>query len=71
MVKRKLSELLDEVNNKKPPSFWHARLVEMQGLLKEKKYSVLERRIHDLLESDRATGRLKPTKAKVHKEKHE
>ncbi|MDO8633873.1 MAG: hypothetical protein Q7K34_01110 [archaeon] len=71
MVKRKLSELLDEVNNEKPPSFWRARLIEMQGLLNEKKYSVLERRIHDLLESDRATGRVKLPKAKVHKEKHE
>ena len=71
MVKRKLSELLDEVNNVKPPSFWHARLIEMQGLLKEKKYSVLERRIQDLLESDRATGRVKPPKAKAPDKKQE
>ena len=67
MVRRKLSDMLDEVNNTKPPSFWHARLIEMQTLLNEKKYSALERRIHDLLESDRATGRIKPAKAKANK----
>ena len=64
MVKKKLSEMLDEVKNARPPSFWHARLIEMQGMLNEKKYSALERRIHDLLESDRATGRVKPPKKK-------
>tara|TARA_Y100000310_G_scaffold334097_1_gene413017 strand:- start:322 stop:573 length:252 start_codon:yes stop_codon:yes gene_type:complete len=64
VVRRKLSELLDEVNKAKPQNFWHARLLEMQALLKEKKYSALERRIHDLLQSDRATGRTKASKAK-------
>jgi len=62
VVKRKLSDLLDEATKSKSPSFWHARLTEMQVLLKEKKYSALKRRIHDLLESDRATGRVKPSK---------
>lgn len=69
MVRRKLSDMLDEVNNTRPPSFWHARLIEMQDLLNEKKYSALERRIHDLLESDRATGKVKPSKVKAHKSK--
>ncbi len=63
LVKRKLSELLDEVNNEKKPDFWQAKLLEMQVLLKEKKYSALERRIHDLLESNRATGKM-PSKRK-------
>jgi len=36
----------------------------MKGLLNEKKYSALERRIQDLLESDKATGRIKPPKKK-------
>lgn len=62
MVKRKLSDLLDEATKSKSPSFWHARLTEMQALLKEKKYSALNRRIGDLLESDRATGREKSSK---------
>lgn len=51
--------MLDEVNFVGPTNFWHDRLIEMQGLLKEKKYSALGRRIHDLLESDRVTGRVK------------
>ncbi len=69
MVTRKLSELLDEINDVRPQNFWHARLIEMQALLKEKKYSALERRIHDLLQSDRATGRVKPPKQAPHKGK--
>ena len=64
MVKKRLSDALDEVNNIRPPSFWYARLIEMKALLNEKKYSALERRIQDLLESDRATGRVKPPKKK-------
>lgn len=64
MVLRKLSDLLDEANDQRPPNFWHSRLLEMQTLLKEKKYSMLERRIQDLLESDRATGRVKVPKPK-------
>jgi len=63
MVRRKLSMVLDELNKGKLENFWHARLVEMQLLLKERKYSALERRIQDLLESDRATGRIKPPKS--------
>ena len=66
MVRRKLSELLDEVNKAEQPSFWRARLLEMQALLKERKYSALERRIQDLLESDRVTGRVKAQKSKAH-----
>lgn len=62
MVRRKLSDLLDEVNKVEPQNFWHTRLLEMQLMLKEKKYSALERRIHDLLESDRATGKKKTAK---------
>jgi len=62
MVKRKLSEVLDELNDDRQPAFWHARLIELQNLLKEKNYSALGRRIQDLLESDRATGRVKPAK---------
>ena len=69
MVTRKLSDLLDEINDVRPQNFWHARLIEMQALLKEKKYSALERRIHDLLQSDRATGRIKPAKQDPHKSK--
>ncbi len=64
MVRRKLSELLDEVNNEKPTNYWQDRLIEFQGMLKEKKYSAIERRISDLLESDRVTGRVKPVKVK-------
>ncbi|MBI2598369.1 MAG: hypothetical protein HYW50_04185 [Candidatus Diapherotrites archaeon] len=71
VVKRKLSELLDEINDVRPPNFWHTRLIEMLGLLKEKKYSALERRINDLLESDMATGRIKPPKLKGHQSKSE
>ena len=63
MARRKLSELLDEVTKAKPRNFWRERLLEMQVLLKEKRYSALERRIHDLLESDRATGREKLPKS--------
>ena len=66
VVKRKLSKLLDELDKGKQQTFWQARLLEMQLLLKEKKYGALERRIHDLLESDRATGRVKPPKPKAH-----
>ena len=62
MVKRKLSDMLDELDKGKRKNFWQARLLEMQLLLKEKKYSALARRIGDLLESDRVTGRIKPSK---------
>jgi predicted acetyltransferase len=65
VVRRKLSELLDEVNRVEPQNFWRARLLEMQAMLKERRYSALERRIHDLLESDRVTGRVKAAKPKA------
>ncbi|MBN2067901.1 MAG: hypothetical protein JW744_05525 [Candidatus Diapherotrites archaeon] len=71
MVRRKLSHVLDELNKGKPETFWHARLVEMQVLLKERKYGALERRIQDLLESDRATGRVKPPKSDAYKNREE
>lgn len=71
MVRRKLSKVLDELNKGKPENFWYARLVEMQLLLKERKYSALERRIQDLLESDRATGRVKQAKSEAYKNRNE
>jgi len=71
MVKRRLSDLLDNLNNEKKQTFWQARLLEMQLLLKEKKYSALARRIGDLLESDRVTGRVKSSKAEGNKNRAE
>ncbi len=71
MVRRKLSKVLDELNKGKPENYWYARLLEMQLLLKERKYSALERRIQDLLESDRATGRVKPPKSEAYKNRNE
>ena len=71
MVKRKLSDLLDDLDKGKQQTFWQTRLLEMQLLLKEKKYSALGRRIADLLESDQATGRIKPSKAKANKNRPE
>ncbi len=65
VARRKLSALLDEANKAEPQNFWRARLFEMQALLKERKYSALERRIYDLLESDRVTGRIKAKKPKA------
>jgi hypothetical protein len=65
MVKRKLSDMLDDLDKGKQQNFWQARLLEMQLLLKEKKYSALARRIGDLLESDRVTGRIKPPKSET------
>ena len=62
MVKRRLSDVLDEITENKSPTFWHAKLLELQALVKEKKYMALELRISDLLESDRATGKIKPSK---------
>ncbi len=67
MVKRKLSELLDELDSGKKQGFWHTKLNEMLVLLKEKRYSALERRIKDLLESDKVTGRIKPPKTNAQK----
>lgn len=71
MVKRKLSDLLDGLDEGKRQTFWQARLLEMQLLLKEKKYSALARRIGDLLESDRVTGRIKPSKSEANKNRAE
>ncbi len=71
MVKRKLSDLLDDLDKGKQQTFWQARLLEMQLLLKEKKYSALGRRIGDLLESDRVTGRVKPSKSDANKNRAE
>lgn len=71
MVKRKLSDLLDNLDKGKQQTFWQARLLEMQLLLKEKKYSALSRRIGDLLESDRVTGRIKPSKPKASQNRDE
>ncbi len=67
MVRRKLSELLDEATAPKQKGFWDTKLNEMLALLKEKKYGALERRIKDLLESDRVTGRVKPKETKAQK----
>jgi hypothetical protein len=65
MVKRKLSDILDGLDEGKKQTFWQARLLEMQLLLKEKKYSALARRIGDLLESDRVTSRTKPSNSEA------
>ena len=71
MVRRKLSDVLDGLDEGKRQTFWQARLLEMQLLLKEKKYSALARRISDLLESDRVTGRIKPSKSEANKNRAE
>ena len=71
MVKRKLSELLDELDGRNRKGFWHTKLNEMLVLLKEKKYSALERRIKDLLESDMVTGRVKQPETKAQKNRPE
>jgi len=55
-VRRKLSVLLDEIDKGKQQNFWEARLREMLQLLKERKYNTLERRMLDLLESNRVKG---------------
>lgn len=59
LVKRKLSEVLDELDSARPQDFWQSRLMEMQTMLKQKKYSALARRIQDLSESNQATGKTK------------
>lgn len=59
MVKRKLSEVLDELDCAKPQDYWQLRLLEMQLMLKQKKYSALARRIKDLSESNQARGQTK------------
>lgn len=71
MVKRKLSELLDELGDKNRKGFWHTKLNEMLVLLKDKKYTALERRIKDLLESDMVTGRVKQPETKAQKNRAE
>ena len=63
MVKRRLSDVLDELDSAKPVDFWQARLLEMQLMLKQKKYSALARRIQDLSESNQASGKTKNTPA--------
>ncbi|MDD5148391.1 MAG: hypothetical protein PHH08_02910 [Candidatus ainarchaeum sp.] len=60
MVKRKLSEVLDELDSAKPQDYWQLRLLEMQEMLKQKKYSALARRIQDLSESNQAQGKTNP-----------
>lgn len=60
MVKRKLSEVLDELDSAKPQDYWQLRLLEMQEMLKQKKYSALARRIQDLSESNQAKGKTIP-----------
>lgn len=55
-MRRKLSVLLDEIDKGKQQNFWEARLREMLQLLKERKYNTLERRMLDLLESNRVKG---------------
>jgi len=55
-VRRKLSDVLDEIDRGKQQNFWEARLQEMLLLAKQRKYNTLERRIQDLLESNRVTG---------------
>ena len=59
MVRRRLSDMLDELDAGKQKGFWHKKLEEMLVLLKEKKYRALERMIGDLLESDIVTGKKK------------
>jgi len=71
MVKRKLSDMLDDLDKGKQQNFWQARLLEMQLLLKEKKYSALGRRIGDLLESDRVTGGIKSPKSEASQNRDE
>ncbi len=68
MVKRKLSDLLDEATAPKQKGFWDTKLNEMLVLLKEKKYMALERRIKDLLESDKVTGRIKPVETETQRQ---
>jgi len=63
--------MLDDLDKGKQQNFWQARLLEMQLLLKEKKYSALTRRIGDLLESDQVTGRIKPPKSEASKNRAE
>lgn len=62
MVKQKLSEALDNLDKARPVDFWQSRLLEMQAMLKEKKYSALGRRIQDLSECNQATGKAKTPK---------
>jgi hypothetical protein len=71
MVKKRLSDELDDLSRAKQQNFWQSRLLEMQLLLKEKKYSALSRRIGDLLECDRVTGRIKPPKPAARQEMDE
>ena len=68
MVRRKLSELLDEATAPKQKGFWDTKLNEMLVLLKEKKYMAQERRIKDILESDKVTGRVKPLETKTQRQ---
>ncbi len=56
MIRRKLSDVLDEIDKGKQQNFWEARLQELLQLSKERKYTTLERRIQDLLESNRVKG---------------
>ena len=71
MVRQKLSVTLDDLDKAKQQNFWQSRLIEMQGLLREKRYSALSRRISDLLECDRVTGRIKPPKSEASKNRDE